>query len=69
MVAIFLFISEKRKVFHSHIASRGDDASALDMYNQSVMVAPCDRDTGVGEDLAIAVANRSAVLYRQQKFL
>ena len=39
------------------------------MYNQSVMVAPCDRDTGVGEDLAIAVANRSAVLYRQQKFL
>ena len=50
-------------------SSRGDDASALDMYNQSVMVAPCDRDTGVGEDLAIAVANRSAVLYRQQKFL
>ena len=69
MVAIILFTSEIGKFSLSRIASRGDDASALDMYNQSVMVAPCDRDTGVGEDLAIAVANRSAVLYRQQKFL
>jgi hypothetical protein len=49
--------------------SSGDDHAAIDLYNQSVMAAPCDRDTGKGEDLAIALANRSAALYRKEKYL
>ncbi len=49
--------------------SAGDDHTALDLYNQSIMVSPCDRDTGRGEDLAIALANRAAVLYRKEKYL
>lgn len=41
---------------------------ALDCYNQAIILAPCDTSTGHGEDLAIAAANRSAVMYRLQKY-
>ena len=46
----------------------GDDSAALDCYNQAVVLAPCDTETLQGEDLAIALANRSAVFLRQEKF-
>eukprot|EP00095_Tigriopus_kingsejongensis_P005207 maker-scaffold408_size180710-snap-gene-0.32 protein:Tk05207 transcript:maker-scaffold408_size180710-snap-gene-0.32-mRNA-1 annotation:"hypothetical protein KGM_11275" len=48
--------------------SKGDDATALDCYNQAVILAPCDTHSGEGEDLAISAANRSAVMYRQEKY-
>ena len=44
-----------------------NDGGALDFYNQAVLLAPSD-DSGRGEDLAIALANRAAVLLRQEKF-
>lgn len=47
---------------------KGDDSLALDCYNQAIILAPCDTSTGHGEDLAIAAANRSAVMYRLQKY-
>ena len=48
--------------------SSGDDAIALDCYNQSIILAPFNTQTMTGEDLSIAVANRAAVFLRQEKF-
>jgi hypothetical protein len=50
------------------LPSAGDDSTALDCYNQAVILAPCDVDTGKGEDLAITLANRAAVMLRREKF-
>ncbi len=44
-----------------------NDSAALDFYNQAVLLAPTD-SSGRGEDLAIALANRGAVLLRQEKY-
>ena len=49
------------------LSRNSDDSSALDYYNQAVLLAPTDTK-GQGEDLAIALANRAAVLIRQEKF-
>ena len=48
--------------------SSGDDATALDCYNQSIILAPFNTQTMTGEDLSIAAANRAAVFLRQEKF-
>ena len=50
------------------IFSSGDDATALDCYNQSIILAPFDTQSMTGEDLSIAAANRAAVFLRQEKF-
>jgi hypothetical protein len=38
--------------------SEGKDLDALYFYTQAVLAAPCDPDTGVGKELAVALANR-----------
>eukprot|EP00095_Tigriopus_kingsejongensis_P008472 maker-scaffold18_size714446-snap-gene-3.28 protein:Tk08472 transcript:maker-scaffold18_size714446-snap-gene-3.28-mRNA-1 annotation:"set and mynd domain-containing" len=46
----------------------GKDIDALYLYTQAVIAAPCDPDTHLGKDLAIALANRSAVLFSLKAF-
>ena len=45
--------------------SAGDDGQALSCYNEALLAAPADPWDGQGEDLALALANRSALYARQ----
>jgi len=45
----------------------GDDQLALHCYNQALLSAPADPLDGQGEDMALALANRSALFIRQKK--
>ncbi|XP_023335424.1 SET and MYND domain-containing protein 4 [Eurytemora carolleeae] len=42
-----------------------NDEEALECYNQALLVAPADPWDGQGEDMALALANRSALFFRQ----
>lgn len=45
-----------------------DDDSALKCYNESLLAAPADPWDQQGEDMALALANRSALFFRQHKY-
>ena len=45
-----------------------DDDTALKCYNDALLAAPADPWDEQGEDMALALANRSALYFRQEKF-
>ena len=54
----------KAKKEHGNKAYRDKkDIDALYLYSQAIIAAPCDPDTGKSKELAVALANRSAVLF------
>jgi len=52
-----------KKEYGNKAYQEGKDIDALHFYTQAVLSAPCDEETGKSKDLAIALANRSAVLF------
>lgn len=44
------------------------DIDALYLFTQAVIAAPCDPESGQGKDLALALANRSAVLFSLKQY-
>ena len=45
-----------------------DDDTALKCYNNALLAAPADPWDEQGEDMALALANRSALYFRQEKY-
>ena len=52
-----------KKEYGNKAYQDGKDIDALHFYTQAVLSAPCDEKTGKSKDLAIVLANRSAVLF------
>lgn len=52
-----------KKDYGNKAYQNGKDLDALYLYTQAVISAPCDEVTGEGKDLAVSLANRSAVLF------
>ena len=46
-----------------------EDDTALKCYNDALLAAPADPWDEQGEDMALALANRSALYFRQEKFV
>ena len=45
----------------------GKDKEAIGMFNKAIMKAPVN-NKGTGKDLSLAIANRSAALFRLRNF-
>lgn len=52
-----------KKEYGNKAYQEGKDIDALHFYTQAVLSAPCDEKTGKSKELAISLANRSAVLF------